>query len=199
MRLLIATQNPGKRKEFQHLLGDLAVELVLPSEVGLGDLEVAEIGDTFEANAILKAQAFAERSGLYTLADDSGLMVDALDGRPGLYSARYGGPGLDDHGRRQKLLDELLYVHDPERGAQFVAVIALANPQTLGCQVVEGIVRGRIIHEERGNNGFGYDPIFQPDGYDQTLAEMDEGFKNRLSHRGRAVEKVIPLLQEIMG
>lgn len=199
MRLLIATQNAGKRKEFQHLLGELAIELVLPVEVDLGDLEIEETGDTFEANAILKAQAFAQHSGLYTLADDSGLMVDALDGRPGLYSARYGGPRLDDHGRRQKLLGELQHVPDEGREAQFVAVIALANPQTLSYQVVEGIVRGRIIHEERGQNGFGYDPIFQPDGYEQTLAEMEEAFKNRLSHRGRAVEKIIPLLREFIG
>jgi XTP/dITP diphosphohydrolase len=202
MRLLIATQNPGKRREFQNLLGDLLLTLTLPVEVGLEAMNVEETGETLGENAVLKAVAFAKASGLYAIADDTGLFVDAMDGRPGIYPARYGGPGLDAGGRRQKLLGELQNVPSEKRTARFECMIAVANPQTLECITVHGVCRGRIAEAERGGSGFGYDSVFIPDGYDQTFAEIadrDERMKDEISHRGDAARKIIPTLRDLAG
>jgi XTP/dITP diphosphohydrolase len=202
MKLLIATQNKGKRRELQNLLGGAPVTLLLPQEVGLGDLNVEETGETLGENAILKARAFAKASGLYAIADDTGLFVDALDGRPGIYPARYGGPGLDAAGRRLKLLGELANVPPESRTARFECMVALADPHTLECTTVHGVCRGQIAESERGGSGFGYDSLFIPEGYNQTFAEIadrDERLKDEISHRGDAVRKIIPTLGQLTG
>ncbi len=191
MKLLIATGNPGKLREYRRLLENLDYDIVGLADVGLGDMDVEETGETFSENATIKAQAYAEASGLLTLADDSGLVVDALDGRPGVYSARYGEPGLDNAGRRAYLLREMQAVPDTERTARFVCVIALHHPETGKTYTTEGTVEGRIIHEERdAGKGFGYDPIFQPAGHNLTFGELDDEVKNSISHRGRAAQQV---------
>jgi XTP/dITP diphosphohydrolase len=203
MKLLIATQNKGKRKELQHLLGDTMVgdapiTLLMPSDVGLEGLNVEETGSTLGENAILKVKAFSQSSGLYAIADDTGLYVDALDGRPGIYPARYGGPGLDAAGRRQKLLDELAGVPLEARTARFECVVALTNPDTGMTVTVQGVCHGRIAEAERGGAGFGYDSVFIPNGYTQTFAEIadtDEKHKDEISHRGDAVRKILPTLK----
>ena len=196
--LLIATQNKGKLHEYRRLLANLRVTLRAPDEVGLGRVDVDETGDTFAANAAIKAQAFARASGLLALADDSGLVVDALDGRPGVHSARYGGPGLDDAGRRDRLLSELEAFDDDQRSAHFACVIAIAAPDSETVHSVTGTCPGRIIRAARGTGGFGYDPIFVPDGYDQTFAELPLDVKNAISHRALAATAAIPLLREIL-
>jgi XTP/dITP diphosphohydrolase len=192
-RLLIGTQNPGKIREYQELLEGLPLAIVGLGEVQLGDHEVEETGATFTENAQLKASAYARASGLMALSDDSGLSIDALDGRPGLYSARYGGPGLDERGRRLKVLDEMRGIAD--RGAQFECVIAVFDPARDQLLLAEGICRGQIAPEELdGPNGFGYDPIFIPDGYDTSFARLPKDLKNTLSHRGRALAALLPML-----
>lgn len=191
MKLLIATGNPGKLREYRRLLENLEYEIVGLADIGLADMDVEETGTTFSENAIIKAESYGKASGLLTLADDSGLAVDALEGRPGVYSARYGGGNLDNAGRRAYLLREMQTIPDPERTARFVCVIALHHPETGKTYTTEGTVEGRILHEERdAGKGFGYDPIFQPAGYDLTFGELDDEVKNKISHRGRAAEQV---------
>lgn len=194
--LLVATQNRGKLREYQRLLTDFT--LLTTVDAGLGDFDVEETGATFAENAILKARAYMQASGLITLADDSGLAVDALDGRPGVYSARYGGPGLDDAGRRAKLLADLRDVPDDRRTARFMCVVAVARPGVAEVLQVEGRVEGRILHAEHGTGGFGYDALFQPDGHAQTFGELPADVKDGLSHRGRAVAALKPLLDDLL-
>jgi XTP/dITP diphosphohydrolase len=190
-KLLIATTNPGKIREFRSLLAGFARPLVTPGELGLS-LHVEETGDTYRANAALKARAFAAAAELPALADDSGLEVDALDGAPGLYSARYSPkPGADDADRRHYLLENLAQRPQPWT-ARFRCVVAVAFP---GGEVFygDGTCPGVIIPRERGAGGFGYDPIFLlPNG--RTMAELSDDEKNRLSHRALAVMDVIPRL-----
>jgi XTP/dITP diphosphohydrolase len=195
MDLLLATQNKGKLGEFRDLLVNTPLKILSPADAGLADLDVDETGDTLLANAELKARAFAKASGLYALADDTGLLVNALDGRPGVHTARYGGPGLTPADRRLKLLDELSDFED--RSARFECVIAVANPQTLECVTVTGVCQGRIAFADSGAGGFGYDAIFIPEGYEQTFAELDPAVKHRLSHRGQAVERILPILHRL--
>lgn len=195
-KLLIATQNQGKLGEFRRLLEGF--EIVSTADVGLGDYDVEETGATFAENAILKARAYASASGLYALADDSGLAVDALNGAPGVYSARYGGAGLDDAGRRHKLLEALQHVPDDERTARFVCVIAVADPASDSVVTVEGRCEGVILREERGAGGFGYDRLFLPDGHMQTFGELPHEVKNGISHRGRAMQNIKPLLADFV-
>ena len=198
MKLLIGSTNTGKVHEYGILLADADVEVVGLADVGLGDMDVEENGTTFEENAIIKAKAYAQASGLAALADDSGICVDALDGRPGLYSARYGGAGLDNAGRRRKLLGELENVPDEKRGAEFVCVIAVALPDGDTVHLAEGICRGSIAQtESTGISGFGYDPVFIPEGYDRTFADISDDEKNELSHRGRAAKKIIATLNQL--
>jgi len=186
-KLLVATNNPGKVREYEELLAGLPFEITYPAQEGL-DLEVDETGETFEANARLKAAAFAQASGLPTLADDSGLEVDALGGAPGVYSARYAGPGSTDTDRYRKLLAALLGVPDEQRTARFRCVVALALPNGI-VRTGEGRVEGRIGTEPRGDNGFGYDPVFIVSGRGGlTMAELPASEKNRISHRARAVQ-----------
>lgn len=201
MKVLIATSNPGKRREYAELLagidaGGAGVEWVLPDEVGVA-LDVAETGQTFVANAVLKAGAFARASGLLTLADDSGLEVDVLGGAPGVRTARYAGPGATDRDRYIKLLNELAGVNPAERGARFVCAVAVCTP---GGEVhtAEGELRGRIAFEPSGENGFGYDPVFYVPGLRMTLAQVDAETKNRISHRAAALAAIRPTLEALI-
>ena len=202
-KLLIATNNQGKVKELHELLIDTEIQLVMPADIHL-DLDVLEDGSTYAENAAKKAIAFAQASGLISLADDSGLEVDALGGAPGLYSARYGsanGEKLSDAGRRQYLLQNLKGKPRPWT-ARFHATIAVAIPEPLwsqaarrlgiqeqapGLHMFEGYCPGEIISEERGTGGFGYDPIVLLPELGKTMAELSMDEKNRLSHRARAV------------
>jgi XTP/dITP diphosphohydrolase len=194
-KLLIATNNKGKVEELQDLLKDSGLELVTPADIKL-DLEVKEDGATYEENAAKKARAFAQSSGLISLADDSGLEVDALDGAPGLYSARYHPkPGADDADRRAYMIENLQEKPRPWT-AHFHATIAIAIPEK-DVHIVEGNCYGEIIPEERGTGGFGYDPIFFMPELNKTMAELEMQEKNRLSHRARAVMNAIPVLNKI--
>ena len=187
--LLIATNNKGKIKELQDLLKDTGIELVTPAHIEL-ELDVVEDGNTYAENASKKAVAFARASRLISLADDSGLEVDALDGAPGLYSARYGSPAghpvkLSDAERRAFLIQNLRDKPRPWT-ARFHATIAVAVPNG-EMHLAEGFCKGEIIPEERGTGGFGYDPIFLLSEVGKTMAELSMDEKNRLSHRARAV------------
>ena len=198
MELLIATSNPGKVREYSILLADAPVTLLSLADVGLNGLDVEETGDTFQANAELKARAYAEASGKLTLADDSGLCVDALDGAPGVLSARYGGPDLSEAEQRQKLLGELAGLTGAQRAARFECVIAVADPETSKYIFAYGTCPGRIAQADSGGTeGFGYDAIFIPDGYDKTFAEFSKIVKNGISHRGVAAHKLVPQLQAL--
>jgi XTP/dITP diphosphohydrolase len=198
-KLLIATNNPGKIRELHELLDDMGIELVTPFQIGL-DLDVVEDGATYAENATKKALAFARASGLVSLADDSGIEVDALDGAPGLYSARYGSPDgnkLSDGERRKYLISKL---HDKPRPwtARFCATIAIATPNSQ-LHITDGVCEGEIIPEERGTGGFGYDPIFLFPELGKTMAELSMDEKNRLSHRARAVMKAKGMLNELFS
>jgi XTP/dITP diphosphohydrolase len=193
--LLIATNNKGKIKELQDLLEETGIELVTPAQISL-DLDVVEDGNTYAENATKKAVAFAQASGLISLADDSGLEVDALEGAPGLYSARYGstdGGKLSDAERRTILIQNLQDKPRPWT-AHFHATIAVAVPNR-ETRLAEGVCAGEIIPEERGTGGFGYDPIFLLSELGKTMAELSMEEKNRLSHRARAVMNA----KEILG
>ena len=182
--LLLGTRNVGKIREITSILEDSGWSFSSPQD----NIETpAENGKTFTDNATAKARFYATASGLWALADDSGLEVDALAGAPGVYSARYAGENASDADRRALLLSELAQVTAPERRARFVSVVAIASADGTVLNVSEGICEGTITFAPRGNGGFGYDPLFVPDGYDQTFAELPENIKNRISHRGRAL------------
>jgi XTP/dITP diphosphohydrolase len=195
-KLLIASRNRKKKEELQQILRDLDLELLT-----LDDLpplpEVEEDGMTFAENAIKKAVIVAQQTGLLTLADDSGLVVDALQGAPGVFSARYSGPGANDEKNNQKLLQAMQDIPDAGRTARFVCVIALASPDGQ-VQTVEGSCEGKIDHILRGNAGFGYDPLFIPEGFEESFAQLEPSLKNNISHRGKALAKIKPVLQSIM-
>ncbi len=196
MKLLIATNNPHKVEEFREIFADLPLEITFPREEGL-DFEPEETGNTFEENAIIKATAFAQVSGLLTIADDSGLEVDALGGEPGVYSARYGNTPKNDHRRRYELvLEKLRDVPDEKRTARFRCALAIVLPRMV-VDVVEGTIEGRIAHAPAGSGGFGYDPIFWIPEYGKTLAQVSAAEKHRISHRGRAARAAIPILKKL--
>ncbi|MGD2157440.1 MAG: RdgB/HAM1 family non-canonical purine NTP pyrophosphatase [Anaerolineales bacterium] len=195
--LLLATSNPGKIREMRALLRDLNLVLVTPRELGL-DLKVTEDGKTYAQNAAKKAVHFARAAGLLTLADDSGLEVDALDGLPGLRSARFAPwPNATDADRRAYLLAELGDKPRPWT-AQFRCVVAIALPEGQ-IQYAEGMCLGEIIPEERGEEGFGYDPIFLLPSLGMTMAELNMTQKNRLSHRARAIHEARPILVKMLA
>jgi XTP/dITP diphosphohydrolase len=199
-KLLIATQNKGKQKEIRALLDDLPVEFLTPDQLNLAS-DIFEDGQTYKENATKKvnyyAQAAAEIMGVLTLADDSGLEVDVLNGQPGLHSARFSKkPGATDADRRAYLLDQLKN-HPRPWTARFRCVVALHDPGS-GLHFSEGICPGKIIPEERGDYGFGYDPIFLMENMDHTMAELSMDKKNRLSHRARAVHAIKPMLAELL-
>ena len=185
MKLVLASSNPGKLAELRDLLGD---SLELHAQSGLGVEDAEETGLTFVENAILKARHAARATGLPALGDDSGLCVDALRGAPGLYSARYSGVHGDSEANIDKLLRELAGTGDAQRGARFVCVLALLrdadDPQPI---IAEGLWEGSILHERRGNNGFGYDPVFFDPENGVSAAQLDPAIKNAISHRGKAL------------
>jgi XTP/dITP diphosphohydrolase len=193
-RLLVATNNHGKLAEFRILLNDLPVELISLGDIG-GIEEVDEAGSTFAENAALKATDYARQAGLPTLADDSGLSVHALGGRPGVLSARYAGAETGFDVKMARLLRELENTSDHDRRAQFVAAIAIADSGGQIIHTAEGICPGRIALGPRGNRGFGYDPLFIPDGYDRTFGELPESIKREISHRARAFLQIMPFLR----
>ena len=196
LKLLLASQNPGKLIEMKFILQDLPIEIITPADLGL-DLHVEENGQTYASNAALKAKAFMQASGLIALGDDSGLEVDALDGAPGLFSARYApGPNADDGDRRNFLLKNLL-PHPRPWTARFRATVAIAQPNG-EIHFSEGVCEGEIIPEERGDGGFGYDPIFYLSDTACTMAELPEEKKNHLSHRARALAKACPVLLKLL-
>jgi XTP/dITP diphosphohydrolase len=191
-RLVVASHNSGKVREIAALLAPLGVEAVSAAALGLAEPEETE--DTFAGNAALKARAAAAASGLPALADDSGLEVFALDGAPGVYSARWAGPGKDFKVAMARVHEELAGRPGADPAARFVCALALARPAGL-VEVFEGEARGRIVWPPRGNKGFGYDPIFEPTGHARTFGEMSHEEKLPLTHRARAFEKLIAALK----
>ena len=194
--LLIATWNKGKRRELQQLLSDLPFALMSLDDI-LGLEPVLETGETFLENASLKASGYAIQSGLLTLADDSGLEVDALGGAPGVHSARYAGDGASDRQRVEKLLGDLRNVDEPDRTARFVSAVATASSNGSIINMSVGRCEGRIAFEPRGSGGFGYDPIFIPAGSEMTFAELPPEIKNQISHRHTALEKAHEFLRNL--
>ena len=198
LSLLIATNNTGKLKEFERLLTGLPVQLSGLAEFeDIGEIE--ETGVTFEENAVLKARGYAVRSGMWALADDSGLEIEALGGRPGVYSARYAGTGAGYGQKIAALLNELDETGDTGRRARFVSVIAVADERGEIKFLAEGVCAGTIAGAPRGTNGFGYDPIFIPDGFGQTFGELTPDIKEQISHRARAAAKIIRYLRDFTG
>lgn len=196
MKLLVATKNRGKVRELELLFAEVpGIELVSLADLP-GAPEVDEDGATFEANAVKKACEYAAFAGLTTLADDSGLEVDALGGAPGVCSARFAREH-DDAANNALLLEKLTGVPDAERTARFRCVLALAEPSGAPVRITDGRVEGRIARAPRGNHGFGYDPLFLVERGDRTMAELDPGDKSVLSHRGRAARAMIPILREL--
>jgi XTP/dITP diphosphohydrolase len=185
MKLVIATRNRHKLEEIRSIFLQPDIQFVCALDYAKAP-DVVEDGSTFEANAIKKAVTLARATGLWSLADDSGLEVEALNGAPGIFSARFAGEPFNDHANRRKLLKELEKTSN--RRARFHCVIALSSPDGRA-KTVEGCCEGGITREERGTQGFGYDPLFIPDGFSQTFAEMDKDVKNSISHRGRALKK----------
>ncbi|CAN5643247.1 XTP/dITP diphosphatase [soil metagenome] len=189
IKLLVATGNIGKLRELRQLLAHVPVTLLSLNEVDAGP-EVEETGTTFDENAVLKAIGYSRRTGLLTMADDSGLAVDALGGAPGVFSARYGSEYLGYPEKMKLLLDEI-DLADAGRRARFVCSIALSSPAGEMIFTSQGVCEGRIAEEPRGSLGFGYDPIFIPDGHDGTFGELSADVKAEISHRARAVEKFV--------
>jgi XTP/dITP diphosphohydrolase len=192
-RLLLATSNVGKVREMRDLLDPLGIEILTPSDLKLR-LQVEETGATCAENAALKAEAFSAASGLAAVADDSGLVVDALGGGPGVYSARFGGLGLGDADRVLRLLEAMRDVPSHQRTARFVSAIALSRPG-MSTILFEGTVEGTVALEPRGSRGFGYDPVFLYPAAAQTFAEMGPDEKAEVSHRGKAMRKLVAHLR----
>jgi len=196
MQILLATNNMGKVRELAELLKDEDVQIL-----SLRDIpeikEVEETGQTFAENALLKAQTVCASTRMITLADDSGLEVDALNGAPGVYSARYAGEPKDDRRNIEKLLADLQNVPEPLRTARFRCCLAIVTPE--GEEVLtEGTVEGKILFEPRGSGGFGYDPVFYLPEYGKTMAELEMEEKNKISHRAQAFQKAVPVLQKLI-
>lgn len=199
MRFLIGTGNEKKRVEIARILEDLdlGLEFVMPRELDPPPPTPDETGDTFEANAAEKALGYAAATGLWTIADDSGLVVDALDGRPGVYSARFSGEGATDESNNQKLLAEMNGVPEAERGCGYVSVVVLARPGEVLLST-RGECRGRLLDAYRGEGGFGYDPLFFVDALGKTFAEITHAEKSEISHRGAAMRAFRDRLQDIL-
>ena len=195
MRVVLASQNRHKLEEISKITAKFDMELVLQSELGV-NIDVEETGTTFEENSLLKAKAVMEATGLPALADDSGIAVDALNGEPGVYSARYGGDeSLDDWGRLLLLLKNTEHVPDGQRQAKFVSVITMVTPEGRVIQA-RGEIHGELTREARGENGFGYDPIFYYPPLGKTTAELSPEEKNQVSHRANALKVFYEKLKE---
>ena len=197
-QILVATHNQGKLVEFADMFKDLAIEWLSLDDVSM-TTDVAETGTTFRENAILKATSYAKETGLLTLADDSGLQVDALDGAPGVYTARYGGKGLTHAERYLYLLQSIKDVPWEKRTARFRAMIVVASPDGEILAEAEGVCEGMIALEPAGDGGFGYDPVFYLPDRELTMAQVGTSIKHQISHRGRAVKKIAPRLREILS
>jgi XTP/dITP diphosphohydrolase len=197
-KLVISTGNKNKVKEIAYMLRNMNIEVISKNDIGLGDLEVIEDGNTLEDNSILKAKALAEKVDYkyMVMADDSGLFVDKLNGEPGVYSSRYAGEEGNDERNNRKLLEALKDTPIEERDSKFKTVIVLIteNKETL---VVEGECKGTIGLRAKGNNGFGYDPLFIPEGFKETFGELGEDIKNKISHRVKALEKLKEEIEKI--
>ncbi|SDM24484.1 XTP/dITP diphosphatase [Bacillus sp. OK048] len=193
--VIIATKNPGKAKEFEHIFAPRGITVrTLLDFPEIADVE--ETGKTFEENATLKAEAISQRLNKMVIGDDSGLIVDALEGRPGIYSARYAGEPKDDQKNLEKVLEELKDVSEEKRTARFYCALAVAIPgkETI---TVAGTCEGRILDEQRGTNGFGYDPVFFVPEKDRAMAELSSDEKNKISHRANALKKLEIILDSI--
>lgn len=201
MKLLLATRNPGKLRELRRILADLGPGAHI-EVLGLADVaeypEAPETGATFAENALAKARDAVAATGLASVADDSGLTVDALGGMPGVLSARWAGRHGDDLANLELVLGQLADVPDERRGAAFVCSAALVTPDG-AATVTHGEWRGRLVHAPRGSGGFGYDPIFMPDGEERTSAELSAAEKDAASHRGRAFRALLPALRGLAG
>ncbi len=195
---VLATHNQGKVREFAELLAPLSISIATAGELNLPEPE--ETGDTFEANALLKAEAAMQGSGRIALADDSGMSVELLDGAPGIYSARWAGPEKDFAAAMKRVADELRARGHEVNGAKasFVCVLAVATPDKPS-QTFRGEITGTLIYPPRGSKGFGYDPMFLPDGYDTTFGEMEGDAKHRISHRARALQLFTAWLSSSQG
>ena len=196
-QLLVATQNAGKVTEFADMFEDLQLEWIGLADLGL-DLEVAETGATFKENAIIKATEYAAAAGLLTLADDSGLEVDALGGQPGVHTARYGGSSLTPVQRYELLLKNMIGVPITARSARFRCVIALASGQGI-IGTSAGVCEGSIAESPAGSGGFGYDPVFLLPDRGRTMAELPAAEKHLISHRGQAMADIAPLLRQLLA
>lgn len=194
-KIVLASGNTGKLKEIVRILGDLDFTIVPQSEFGVTDAD--ETGSTFVENALIKARHAADATGLAAIADDSGLCVDVLDGRPGVYSARYSGPDATDEKNNDRLLEELAGIPEEQRGAAFRCVACFVMPGLEDAVIGEGEWRGRILHERRGVGGFGYDPLFLVPELGVSSAELDPDEKNARSHRGQALAALAQKLHEI--
>lgn len=198
MRIVAATQNKHKIEEIQTIMGEFGMKVVSQSEAGLPDIDVEEDGETFEANSEKKAMEIMKLCGEITVADDSGLMVDALDGAPGVISARFAGEHGNDLKNNEKLLSLLADVPTEKRTARFVSVITMAYPD--GKKIVaRGECEGHIIYQPKGTGGFGYDPLFVPEGFDKTFAELSGAEKNKISHRAMALQNLKGQLLKIQN
>ena len=200
LRLLLGTYNQGKATEISNVLRNLGINFFTLKAFPQAQ-PVKEAGATYEENAILKAQGYARQSGLWTLADDSGLEVDALDGAPGVLSARYAGAGASDRDRIDLLLEQLSARAPDKRAARFISAVALADSNARVVKIEYGVCEGTIVESPRGTNGFGYDPIFVPRGYTETFAELPSAIKDVISHRGKALEAMrrflLPLIAAV--
>ncbi|MFJ5768410.1 XTP/dITP diphosphatase [Psychrobacillus sp. NPDC093180] len=196
-KIIIATKNKGKAKDFEALFGPLGYEVLTLHDVA-DDMDVEETGTTFEENALLKATALANRLKTMVIADDSGLEIDALDGRPGIYSARYAGEEKSDEANIDKVLEELRDIKESERTARFVCAIAVVSP-TSELFTVRGACEGVIASERKGTNGFGYDPIFFVPSENKMMAELTAEEKGAISHRGNALQLLAANLDELVG
>ncbi len=198
MRIIAATQNVHKIKEMEAITKKFGMEIISQKEVGLGAVDIVEDGDSFEENSAIKAKTICRMTGKPAIADDSGLAVDVLNGAPGIYSARYAGEDADDSKNNAKLLNALREVPAAERTGKYVSVITIVFPdgRTL---VARGECTGKLLFAPRGEGGFGYDPLFVPDGSDKTFAQMTEEEKNKISHRAKALSRLKELLEKDEG
>ncbi|MFI6417690.1 RdgB/HAM1 family non-canonical purine NTP pyrophosphatase [Streptomyces sp. NPDC050842] len=198
-RLILATRNAGKITELHAILADAGLDLELVGADAYPDVpDVKETGVTFAENALLKAHALAQATGLPAVADDSGLCVDVLNGAPGIFSARWSGTHGNDRANLDLLLAQLSDIAEEHRGAHFACAAALALPDGTE-RVVEGQMRGTLRHAPVGTNGFGYDPILQPEGHEVTCAQLSPAEKNAISHRGKAFRALVPVVRELLG
>ena len=193
LTVIAATQNKHKLTELRSIMEKFGMEVISQAEAGLGDIDVVEDGDTFEANSFKKANEIMKLSGKIAVADDSGLAVDYLNGAPGVYSATYAGEHKSDLDNNNKLLEELSGVEN--RRASFVSVVTMVYPDGK-VLAARGECPGKIIHAPRGDGGFGYDPLFMPDGFEKTFAEITAEEKNTVSHRAKALEKLEEMLNK---